>query len=277
MSNELYAFALRNTLIEIKNTCPDVSNAFIFTHDGNLLATDEDTDEETATRAANALNAVSKRADAIGGLESATFYSASNRVNFFRINDYYLAMVSSEDAEEKSSANLARILIPTVLRLTEKICNSSQDENFRMEKPEFSEERTPDVEETSTDLQAEEITAVETEPLEEQSEPEPELDSFLPDPPVTQFMVENIGGLLVASDTVRIDNAVILQWKDLYGERAITEVDVETLNRQTTRCKFKPIKDSKHNGKGIIQLPQKIQQTLQTSKGELVMVKPAIK
>ena len=89
-------------------------------------------------------------------------------------------------------------------------------------------------------------------------------------------MVENLGGLLVASDTVRIDSEVIQQWKDLYGDRAISEVDVETLSGQTTRCKFKPIKNSKQEGKGIIQLPQKIQRTLQASEGELVMVKPAI-
>jgi len=75
---------------------------------------------------------------------------------------------------------------------------------------------------------------------------------------------------------VRIDNQAILQWKELYGDKEITEVDVETLNGQTTRCKFKPIKDSKLEGKGIIQVPQKIQLTLQTSQGELVMVKPVV-
>jgi hypothetical protein len=89
-------------------------------------------------------------------------------------------------------------------------------------------------------------------------------------------MVENLSGLSMFSDIVRIESGVIQQWKDLYGERKINEVDVETLDGQTTRCKFKPIKDSKHNGKGTIQLPQKIQKTLQTSKGELVTVKPVI-
>jgi len=48
------------------------------------------------------------------------------------------------------------------------------------------------------------------------------------------------------------------------------------LDGQTMRCKFKPIKDSKHEGKGIIQVPLKTQMILQTSKGELVMVKPVI-
>ena len=273
MNNELYAFALRNTLTEIKNACPDVSHTFIFKDDGKLIAQDEDTDEETAIRAAEAFNTISKGADTIGGLESVTFYGTSDRVNIFCLNDFYLAMVTSkEDDEKQSSAALARILVPTVLRLTEKIANASQEESLRTEKPEFSDQTLLDTEEPEADLQAEEAVAVEAEPLEEENEPDP----LLPDPPVTQFMVENIGGLLVASDTVRIDSEVIQQWKDLYGDKAISEVHVETLNGQTTRCKFKPIKNSKQEGKGTIQLPQKIQRTLQTSKGELVIVKPAI-
>jgi predicted regulator of Ras-like GTPase activity (Roadblock/LC7/MglB family) len=273
MNNELYAFALRNTITEIKNACPDVSHTFIFTDDGKLIAQDEDTDEETATRAAEAFNTISKGADTIGGLESVTFYGTSDRVNIFCLNDFYLAMVTSkEDDEKQSSTALARILVPTVLRLTEKIANASQEESLRTEKPEFSDQTLPDTEEPEADLQAEEAVPVEAEPLEEENEPDP----LLPDPPVTQFMVENLGGLLVASDTVRIDSEVIQQWKDLYGDKAISEVHVETLNGQTTRCKFKPIKNSKQEGKGIIQLPQKIQRTLQASEGELVIVKPAI-
>jgi predicted regulator of Ras-like GTPase activity (Roadblock/LC7/MglB family) len=250
-----------------------VSHTFIFTDDGKLIAQDEDTDEETAIRAAEAFNTISKGADTIGGLESVTFYGTSDRVNIFRMNDFYLAMVTSkEDNEKQSSTALARILVPTVIRLTEKIANASQEESLRTEKPEFSDQTLLDTEEPEADLQAEEAVAVEAEPLEEENEPDP----LLPDPPVTQFMVENLGGLLVASDTVRIDSEVIQQWKDLYEDRAISEVHVETLNGQTTRCKFKPIKNSKQEGKGIIQMPQKIQRTLQTSNGELVMVKPAI-
>jgi hypothetical protein len=270
MNDELYAFALRNTLTEIRSACPDVSHTFIFRDDGKFIIQDEETDEETATRAANTLEELHKGAEAIGGLESATFYGDNNRVSVLRINDLYLATIGSKEADEEYSSTLARILVPTVLRLTEKISNSSQEENFRIEKPDISEAIIPDAGEDSS-IQEEEFTVVEAEPIDE-----PEPQPLLPDPPVTQFMVENLGGLLVGSDTVRIDNNVIQQWTDLYGDRIITEVDLETLNGKTTRCKFKPIKDSKQEGKGVIQLPQKIQQTLLTSKGELVMVKPAI-
>jgi hypothetical protein len=270
MNDELYAFALRNTLTEIRSACPDVSHTFIFRDDGKLIVRDEDTEEATATRTAIALTALRAGADTVGGLESATFFGDNNRVNVFRINNLYLATIGSKEADEEYSSTLARTLVPTVLRLTEKISNSSQEESFGINKPDFSKTIVPEVEEDAS-IPEEEFTVVEAEPIDE-----PEPGQLLPDPPVTQFMVENLGGLLVASDTVRIDNAVIQQWTDLYGERPIIEVDLETLNGLTTRCKFKPIKDSKQEGKGTIQLPQKIQQILQTSKGELVMVKPAI-
>ena len=112
---------------------------------------------------------------------------------------------------------------------------------------------------------------------EEQFE-EPEIDTepLLPEPPVTQLIVENLGGLLVPSDTVRVDQEVISRWKELYGDKKINEVEVEALSGKTTRCKFKQIKKSKDTGKGIIKMPEKIQLTLETSQGSLVTLKPVI-
>jgi hypothetical protein len=177
-------------------------------------------------------------------------------------------MIGSKEIDEKQSVMFARIAVPSILRITEKISNFQEE--YLVQKSDLSEAQNTNVREDPS-IQEEEFTVVEAEPLDET-----ENESLLPDPPVTQFMVENLFGLLVAPDTVRIDRAVIQQWTDLYGDKEITEVDLETLNGQTTRCKFKPVKNSKQEGKGIIQLPQKIQETLQTSKGELVMVKPVV-
>jgi hypothetical protein len=95
-------------------------------------------------------------------------------------------------------------------------------------------------------------------------------------PPVNQLMVERIGGLLVRVDTVRIDEEVVAKWSDLYEGKEIKLASIETLDGKTTTCKFKPIKEAKDNAKGIIQIPEKILQTLHTSNGKLVMVKPVI-
>jgi aspartate carbamoyltransferase regulatory subunit len=68
----------------------------------------------------------------------------------------------------------------------------------------------------------------------------------------------------------------LLQWQELYEDRKIEEAEIETFGGQSTRVKIKPIKDSKFEGKGIVQMPEKIQNALEIRKGELVRVKPVI-
>jgi predicted regulator of Ras-like GTPase activity (Roadblock/LC7/MglB family) len=271
MNNEVYASALQNTLNEIKNVCSDISAAFIFTEDGKVLAKDENTKEETINKAVDAFNAITKRADAIGGLESVTFHGANGRANIARVNDLYFFTVTSEEADEHYVNTLTRVLVPIVLKLVKKIHPAStEDDSLRNipESPVNNYEKELPVKEN--------VTKPEPEPAEEKTPFEINPEPWLPEPPVHQLIVENLRGLLVPSDTVRIDNAIIAEWKNLYGSKALEEVDVETLNGNATRCKFKPIKDSKYERKGIVQIPEKIQLTLQTAKGELAMVKPVV-
>ncbi|MBE0520633.1 hypothetical protein IBX35_06300, partial [Candidatus Bathyarchaeota archaeon] len=94
--------------------------------------------------------------------------------------------------------------------------------------------------------------------------------------PVNQLIIENLGGLLVPSDTVRIDNEMLSQWKGISDSTKIDQVEVETFDGKTMQCKVKPIKDSKYEGKGIIRMPEKIQLNLEVKKGELVRVKPLV-
>ena len=282
MNNEVYSFALKSTLDEIQNVCPDVSNSFIFKY-GKILAKDETTTEKNVNHTIDAFDAITERVDTIGGLETVTIHGSNGRVNIACMNDFYLTTISSKEADEKYVNTLIRILIPTIIRLTEKIHPAqSGDETLTTVEPEPAEpepeeddaaEQTED-EEEEKELPEEEITTTEDE--EEQSEPEVDLEPLLPEPPVTQLIVENLGGLLARSDTVRIDNEVITQWNDLYGDKKINEVDVEALNGKTTRCKVKQIKKSKHTGKGVIRMPEKIQLTLETTQGELVTVKPVV-
>jgi predicted regulator of Ras-like GTPase activity (Roadblock/LC7/MglB family) len=285
MNNQVYAFALENTLNEIEKVCSDVSNTFIFKEDGNIIAKDKNTDEETLNRTVGAFKAITERANSIGGLESVTIHDANGQVNITCIEDFYLATITSKEADEKYVNTLTRVLVPTVLKLIEKIHPASID-SATLATLEHEPAWDSDVdkiiggaEDREEELPVEETDATEPEPepIEEESDSEVNPEPLLPEPPVNQFIVENLSGLVIPSDTVRIGTAVIEQWKNLYSDRKIAEVDVETLNGKTTRCKFKPIKDSKHEGKGIIQMPQKIQRTLQTTKGELVMVKPVVK
>jgi hypothetical protein len=296
MSNEVYAFALKSTLNEIQNACPDVTSNFVF-KDGEILAKDENTEEENATQTIEAFDAITERADTLGDIENITIQSAEGKVNIAAMNDFYLATVSSNEADEKYVNTLTRVLIPIVIKLSEKFQSASiENEPITTVQPEpeedDAEEATDEmVEETAEEEEAnqnefpyeqepEEETAA-TEPYEapdEEAVQEPEIDDepLIPDPPVTQLIVENLGGLLVPSDTVRVDQDVIKQWNELYGDNKINEVEVEALNGKTTRCKFKNIKKSKDTGKGIIKMPEKIQLTLEIAAGELVTVKPIV-
>jgi hypothetical protein len=275
MSNEVYTFALKNTLNEIKNVCPDVSNTFIF-KDKKLVAKDETTTEENINQTINAFEAITERADAIGGLEAVTFQGSNGRISIFCQNEFYLTTVASKEADENYVKTLTRVLIPTVIKLVDKIHSANADaEQATVNSEPTAETETSEVTADSEDRENE-LSAEETAPIQEEPAPEINTEPYVPEPPVTQFIVENLGGLLVPSDTVRIDNAVIAQWNELYGDKKLEEVDLESVNGRTTRCKFKPIKDSKSTGKGIIQMPEKIQLTLETAKGELVMAKPVI-
>lgn len=104
--------------------------------------------------------------------------------------------------------------------------------------------------------------------------PEPSPSSF--EVPAVQLIVENIGGLLVPSDTVRVDSETLSGWESTFEGKKIEYVEIETFDGKTARYKVKPIKDSKYTGKGIVQIPEKAQLALEIKKGELVRVKPII-
>jgi predicted regulator of Ras-like GTPase activity (Roadblock/LC7/MglB family) len=283
MNEEVYAFILRSTLNEIKIACPDLSHAFVFKEDGKILARDDDTDEGTLKSSVSAFGAIAERANAMGGIESITLHGTNGRMSIACINDFYLTTIASKEADEKYVNTLTRVWVPTVLKLMEKIRSASIDGNTSASlKPEPASDNDADRITGDTEVYEKEVPVEGTAAAEPQPKPaegsgfEVSSNSLLPEPPVSQLIVESLSGLLVPPDTVRIDSAVIMQWKDLYADRKIEEVDVENLNGKATRCKFKPVKDSKHQGKGIVQMPRKIQLTLQTTKGELVMVKPVV-
>lgn len=264
MDNEIYSFALKNALNEIRNVCPDITHTFMFTEDGEILAADENTHEKTIIQVIDAFDGILEKADKIGGVEGITLEGSNGRVNVSCIKDIYFATVTSKRADINYVNTVTRVLIPTVLRLLEKICptplKNAPASSLKIE-PEI-----PMTEELPKPEEEEKPMKIETPPIE----------PFLPEPPVNQLIVENLGGLLVPSDTVRIDTEILSQWEKLYEDKKIEEVEIETFDGKTIRCKVKPIKDSKYEGKGIIQMPEKVQLALEIKKGELVRAKPII-
>jgi hypothetical protein len=98
--------------------------------------------------------------------------------------------------------------------------------------------------------------------------------------PVSQFMVENLNGRInefLGADVARVDSAIIARWNELFNGNKIQEITVEdTVTGKKLNCRFKPIKDSNLEGKGVIQLSDKLQSVLLIKKGALVLVKPII-
>jgi len=268
MDNEVYSFALKNTLNEIQNICPDIKNSFMFKEDGEIVAQDENTPQNVVVHLVGSFDGILEKADAIGGIEGITLDGSKGRVTISSMNDMYLVTVTSKKADMNYVNTVTHVLIPTILRLLDKI------------NPAPLKNKTPSLKiETETPV-AEELEEQTETPVKKDWTEEPEetleTETLPSELPVNQLIIENLSGLLVPSDTVRIDSEMLSQWEELSGSTRIDQVEVETFDGKTTQCKVKPIKDSTYEGKGIIRMPEKIQLNLEVRKGELVRVKPLV-
>jgi len=268
----VYSFALKTTLDEIQKICPDIKNAFVLTKDRELLARDEDTAEKTITDAVDAFEEMLEKAKAIGGVEDVMIEGINGRLNVSRLGEVYLVTVTSKQADLEYVNTMTHVLVPTVLRVLEKFSPSPLNKNS----PSPTVEPQEPAIERNEEPETKNVEEPETDKHEEQSEPAEKSESILPETPVNQLIVEDLKGLLARSDTVRVDTNIIEEWSKLYEDRTIEEADIETFGGKSTRCKVKPIKESKLDGQGKIMIPNKVQLTLDVKKGELVRVKPAV-
>ncbi len=264
---QTYSNPLQIIIDEFKNISPEIKKTFIFKTNGEIVACDETTTQDQSKKLAVAFLNLSSEAEVIGGIENLAIQGADSQLNITSMNDRYLTTVSSRSADVKIVNSLTRVIIPTIMTLIDEV----PSERLENELPQTAELETEPVEDVVLTPQDPISTDLSTDvPVTFGSDPP------LPQPPVTQFMVEKIGGLLVSSDTVRVDSGVIEKWSDLFGDTQITQIHIETLEGKTTICKFRAVKEADINAKGIIQIPEKILQSLQTSKGKLVIVKPVI-
>jgi hypothetical protein len=248
MSTEACTIALKNTLNEIRNVCPDISHSFVFRENGEILAEDDNTSEVSVNSAQETFRALVERATAVGGIESATFRSKDYKVNIMRFDDLYVTTISSNGTDEKTISSLTRVMIPTTLKIVQNIYpsikNSPRETAFKSE----------------------------------QKICKPEL--VAPEFQASEFKVENLtlfGGFMIDPETAYIDSALIVQWAEMYGDRPIKQIILEASSTgKTTQCKFQPFKGEKYENKGIVQLSDKIQTALNIKKGAKVLIKPVL-
>jgi predicted regulator of Ras-like GTPase activity (Roadblock/LC7/MglB family) len=273
MDSEVYAFALKNTLDEMQKACPEIKNAFVLDQNHTIIARDENTTEETLSQAVEVLNEMFGKADAIGGVDDLTIEGNNGRMNVSRMDEIFLVTVTSRKANLDYVNTVTHVLVPTVLKLIEKLDHGPLKNNLI----ETEQKLETEPENSTVEQAAEPIQEEPTKEEEKAETPHAEsMEKIVAEPPANQFIVEEMKGLLSPSDTVRIDNSVIEKWNELYEDKTIEEADVETFSGKSVRCKVKPIKDAKLEGQGKVQIPGKMQLVLDIKKGELVRVKPVV-
>lgn len=276
---EIYSTALKNALEEMRNACPDIQHAFVYNENGEIIAADADTQHKTIVRVVDAFDNILEKAEAIGGVEAIALNSSMGTVKLHHFNGHYFVMVYSAKADVGYVDTVVRVLIPTLLKVLGNLSPTPlknvpppphtpkpETEAMKSEQPLLHEEEP-------VEKPVEEFAE---EPNEEEHKPEAVHESSLLEVPAVQLIVENIGGLLVPSDTVRVDSETLINWESTFEGKKIEYVEIETFDGKTARYKVKPIKDSKYAGKGIVQIPEKAQLALEIKKGELVRVKPVI-
>jgi len=252
---------LQTIINEFKTLDPDITNTVVFRMDGKTLAACENTTPEHTQVLIDSINGIT-HADSIGGIESLTVQDINTQLSLTAVDSVYLATLSSREADQKVIKSLTQVIVPTVIRLT--LGKPVEHQKKRKRQPKTI---TPEAEVQAPVLPPEQEPEVKLLP-----EPETLPEPLLPKTPTSQFMVEKIGGILVPPDIVRIDLEVVEKWQELYGENDFSMVSIDNLQGKTVKCKVKP----KYLPNGMIQIPDRILQSLQVNEGNLVMVKPVI-
>ena len=291
MNEEVYAVALKNALVEIKNVCPDINKAYILMDNGTIVAGDEQAVDPSVERAINSLQSLAEKATSVGGLNDLLIDGDKGKVYVSQFNGMYSVMALSKRADLSLLRTVTGIILPTILKVLNGISpetalptpiKSAPIIPYSQFRPAPSEPLVKEetVEETvEKPEKAEEIEApkpLETHAAETEAETEVESPKSITDLPSQQLIVDKFGGLMVRSDTVQLDFEILERWSSLLDVKEIREVDIETFHGKTTRSKAKVISDQKFEGRGLIRVPEKTCEALELKRGELVRVKPVM-
>jgi len=285
VNNEAYSIALQNALTEIKNICPDVNTSFLFDKEGSIIAGDDETQEVSLEKTVSSMEGIFNKAETIGDLDVLVVNGRKGKVHISCVNDMYLAMVTTKNADMTYLQTVSRVLIPTVIKLLDNIAPTPIRSSFS--KPPLLHPPRRDMREEIEEAQDEIEEAIDEETIDEEAIDEETIEEEITRPervkrdlsetvsaPSHQLVVDILSGLLVRGDTVQIDPEILSKWSEFYDGTDINIVEIETFNGNATQCKVKPIKDSKLEGKGVIRIPERACQDLDVKKGELVKVKP---
>lgn len=253
MDNKTSTLALKTAINEVKSTYPGISDIFLFNEDLKSLGPEENTVEENIVVTTDALATLKKITSITGEIECLTCYGTSQKINLTHNNNNYVITVASIETDDTALNSITHVLIPTVLKTVREVISSREE--------------TPITPKTS-------IPRRDTAKLQPTKPPTTEI-------PATDYVVENLSvlhSLSTAPGMILVDRALIGEWIEQYGNKKIEEVTVENITSQKRlKCSIQPIKDSKLEGQGVVQIPNRLQATLGTKKGEVVRIRPILK
>ena len=121
MNEDVFAAALRNSLNEIRNICPDVGCSFVFTKNGVVVAGDAHADNRVLEKAVRSFQSLAEKADVVGGLDTLLIDGDKGKIYISCLDDMYLAMITSKDADIAYLRSITHVIVPTILKLLENI------------------------------------------------------------------------------------------------------------------------------------------------------------
>ena len=121
MDKDTYAAALKNTLTEVRNICPDISCSFIFNKEGMVVAGDEHSGDVPVEKTVASFQSLMEKADTIGGLHSMMVNGSTGNVHISSVNDMYLVIAASTNADMTYIRSIANVIVPTVLKLLKSV------------------------------------------------------------------------------------------------------------------------------------------------------------
>jgi len=288
MNEEVYTVALKSALSEIKNICPGISRSFILMNNGNLITADEQTVNPSVERAVSSLQDLAEKAASVGGLDDLLIDGENGKVYVSRIDSMHFIGALSKKTDLTYLRSVTGVILPTILKVIDSISPQATPPTPLKSVPRFPHipskpaPSKPLTEEEAVEETVEEVEAPmppeapEVLEAEAEGEVEQEPPKRLTSLPSQQLIVDKFGGLMVRSDTVQIDSEILQRWGALLETKEIREVEIETFRGKTTRCKAKVISDKKLEGRGLIRIPEKMCDSIEVKRGELVRVKPVV-
>ena len=237
MNRDPYAIALNSAMTEIKKAYPDIKNSFIFTKNGTIITGDQETDEKTMNNILKSFENLKEKAKAIGNLKGFHITAKNGKLTLSKINDMYLVMATSKNADKNHIYAITHVIIPTILKTLETFAP------------------------THLQVTPTKKLIVDT------------LSGFFAGDSV-QIDAEILRDWTKNNDPRARVKATLTEEQNT--QESINNVKIETFGGNSTLCKVKEINDDKLKGKNMIRIPEKLCKSLEINKGDLVKVKPAL-